>query len=169
LDMNARPAVAILLSLILLAASGPRPASAQDTDPAGRDGMVWLTTGLGVGSEGAAAAVSANIAWEEHVLSARGSATALLFDDGFGDFGLLYGRTAVSENAMLGASAGLGVVDGAHSGSYAAGPTVGIPVSARAAWHPLPVIGLGTYLFGNLNLEQPFAGLVLTVNLGWLQ
>lgn len=161
---------ATLLSLaVVLSATAPSSARAQDAEPPGRNGLAWLTAGAGIGTGGGAAALGPNVAWDHHILSGRVATTFQLKGPDYGDIGLLYGRTAVWEYGIVGASAGLGLM---HHHDYGLGSevvTLSVPVAARAAFQHLPVLGLGTYLFGNLNLEHPFAGLVVTVNLGWLE
>lgn len=167
--LNRRAAVLVSLAFVLSAATPPL-ASAQDAEPPSRNGLAWLTVGVGVGTAGGALALGPDVAWNNHILSGRASTTFRLKGPDYGDLGLLYGRTAVWEYGMVGVSAGLGVMQ-YHDYGYRSGEVVAVsvPVAARAAFQPLPVFGLGTYLFGNLNLERPFAGLVLTVNLGWLE
>lgn len=155
---------------VVLSAAAPSSAWTQDTDSPKRNGLAWLTVGAGVGTGGGAAALGPNVAWDHHILSGRMATTFQIKGPDYGDIGLLYGRTAVWEYGMVGASAGLGLM---HYHDYGFSPdevvTPSVPVAARAAFQPLPMLGLGTYLFGNLNLEHPFAGLVVTVNLGWLE
>jgi hypothetical protein len=158
----------------LVAADSPRAAGQEPPAP-GRDAY-WLGAGLGVGSEDFAG--SANLSYQHgaHLVSLRVAGTAGLFDDGFGDVALLYGRATRPPESRYRAGAGLGValVDGCASpgdgGLFAGcddrGTVLGLPIEAQLSWLPAEFLGLGLYGFADFNRARSFAGLTLTVQLG---
>ncbi|MDP2497723.1 MAG: hypothetical protein Q8W44_06990 [Candidatus Palauibacterales bacterium] len=129
--------------------------------------MIWLTGGLGTGSEDLAAAASLDISWSDHILSLRTAAVepGLLFESGdrYNDVGLLYGQAVRWGDGIAALSGGIGLA----RGDLETRPS--IPIAARVAWHFSPAFGIGTYWFLNINREQPFGGVTLTIELGVLR
>lgn len=139
------PVPTLLFIAVALLPASPRAAPAQEGEAPSRSGLAWLTIGAGVGTGGGALALGPNVAWDHHIVSGRAAATFQLKGPDYSDLGLLYGRTAVWEYGMVGVSAGLGVIQSHDCGGGSnefVGPSV--PVAARAAFQPLPVLGLGT-------------------------
>lgn len=101
------------------------------------------------------------------------------FPDGSGDgdlseVGLLFGWRSGGTGPGRSLSAGVAVVhfqqcpdETAANVSDSGCRAVGLPVVAEAGigWS---VVGISVQLFGNLNAEAPFAGLGLTLPLGWM-
>ncbi len=162
----------IVLGALLVGSNSP--AVGQTSSPL-RD-TYWISAGLGVGSEDFSG--SANIAYQHgaHLFSLRASATAGLFDDGFGDVALLYGRATRTPGSRYHAGAGLGlaVVDGCErpgDGAFfstcdARGTVIGLPLEARVAWLPTSFLGVGLYGFADFNRVRSFAGVTLALQLG---
>jgi hypothetical protein len=136
----------------------------------------WVSAGLGAGSEDFSG--SATIAYQHgaHLFSLRAAATAGLFDDGFGDVALLYGRATRNPDSRYhaGAALGLAVVDGCESpgegsvfgGCDDRGTVIGLPLEARVAWLPASFLGVGLYGFADFNRVRSFAGVTASVQLG---
>lgn len=143
------------------------PLAAQDPGGEKGVGMIWVTGGLGTGSQDLAAAASLDVSWSDHLLSLRTAAVepGLLFESGdrYNDVGLLYGHTVRWSDGIAALSAGIGVT----RGDLETRPS--IPVAARAAWHFSPAFGIGSYWFLNINREQAFGGVALTLELGMLR
>jgi hypothetical protein len=157
----------LLLALALCA-----PVQAQ-----GRPHRVWVAAGLGGGGAHGGAGgpgVMGQLVYERapHHFSLRGVAT--MGDpggsgDGFGEFGVLYGRFAAGGIAYAGAAAGLSFVHLDRCGDrYDPCSTVGIPLTGQVALTPFDVIGIGLQLYANINPKAPFAGMFITVPLGWM-
>lgn len=171
--MSRRTAGAILASLIVLLMSA-LPASAQST-PAPIRNAFWVGVGLGAGSEDFAGSLNGSYQFGDNLLSVRASATAGIFDDGFGDYALLYGRATSPTAKRYHASAalGLGIVHGCRGGGLGGcrdvSNAVGVPIELQLSWRPGSLIGLGLYGFANFNDEQSFGGLTLGLQLGRLR
>lgn len=161
-----RRATVAVSALVVLLAICVGTVAAQEADGDGRDGTAWLTGGLGKGSEGIALVAGADIESSRHVVSFRTAATGPLYDGGetYWDAGLLYGRALRWPEGLVAASAGIGVMGGWRTDDHPS-----IPVAARMSWHPTGVVGFGAYGFLNLNQEQSFGGVTLTVELGLLR
>ena len=165
----------LLAAMLLLATP---PAQAQDVALPHSD-MFWITGGLGVGSEDFAGTAGISLQHDAHLFSLRVAATAGLFDDGFGDVALLYGRASrvADRRYRLGAAAGISAADGCIEsgpgslfGDCEAQKTViGFPMEAHVSWLPTTFLGLGLYGFADLNRTRSFAGLTLSVQLGRLR
>ena len=136
----------------------------------------WLGAGLGAGTEDFAG--SAHISYQHgvHLLSLRAATTAGLFDDGFGDVALLYGRATRAGDRRYHASAALGlaVVDGCEKAGDGGlfgdctdrGTHVGLPIEAQFSWLPTTFLGVGLYGFADFNRARSFAGVTLGVQIG---
>jgi hypothetical protein len=163
------PAVLLgFLSTILATA----PADAQE-----RPHRVWLAAGVGGGGAyggGDAAGVVFQGVYERAphhyalrlvVLTGLPGTSA----DGFGEFGVLYGRFAAAGPAQAHAAAGLSAVyldkcDDTHRDCI----IPGVPLTVEVDLVMLEVIGLGVQLFGNINPKAPYGGLFVTVPIGWM-
>jgi hypothetical protein len=130
--------------------------------------MFWISGGLGVGSYGLSSQLEAAVQIGPNVFMVRRVATTDIFATIHGT-GVLYGR-GTSTMAILG---GIGVARGHQQNQInepGAGPEV--PPSLGLALHGQWRVGhrgpLGLALSGflNLNPEQSFGGLTLTVQLG---
>jgi hypothetical protein len=160
---------------LLLFAIVPGPSLAQDGVPVpGRD-TYWIGAGLGVGSEDFAGQVNGSYQFGANLVSVRLAGSAGLFDDGFNDYALMYGRATRPERSRyhLSGAAGISLVDGCIGGGLGGcqktDRRVGFPLEVQAFWRPGKLVGLGLYGFGNLNNSRVFGGLTLGLQLGRLR
>jgi len=163
----------MLASLIGLGMIGVTPASGQTSAPQ-RDSF-WFAAGLGAGSEDFAGSLNASYQFGGNVVSLRAAGTSGLFDDGFNDYAVLYGRGTQpsGKRYKVSAAAGVGLVggcriDGWLSGCRDVSTVVGLPLEVQAFWRPGNLIGLGLYGFANFNRARSFAGLTLGLQIGRL-
>jgi hypothetical protein len=102
------------------------------------------------------------------------------------DFGVLYGRAFGSDLVFLIPSVGLSFVQGTRRGAYL-GPSqggyfptnayeeikysaVGIPAQCQLfIVTPAPIFGFGLEVFGDLNKEVPFGGVLVSIQFGKLR
>lgn len=154
-------------ALVIFLATGVGTVAAQDSGRKEGNGKSWVTGGLGTGSQDLAAAASLDISWSDHIVSFRAAAVepGLLFESGdrYNDVGLLYGHAVRWSDGIAALSGGIGVA----RGDLETRPS--LPIAARAAWHFSPAFGIGTYWFLNINREDPFGGVTLTLELGMLR
>lgn len=158
-----------------LVVGGISSATAQAAPSLPRDSY-WLSAGLGAGSEDFAGSASISYQHGVHLLSLRAAGTAGLFDDGFGDVALLYGRATRTGDRRYRASAALGLalVDGCETAGDGGlfgdctdqGTPVGLPIEAQLFWLPTTFLGVGLYGFADFNRARSFAGVTLGVQLG---
>ena len=105
----------------------------------------------------------------------RASAAGEIFGDQLADIGLLYGRESSTDSFHFSFAAGLGRVTGERGEGGLFGsredisPTIGIPLELQCNWEPSNYFGLGLTGFANINIEQFFAGIALSVQLGKLR
>jgi hypothetical protein len=165
----------LLASLVvLLSRAGAAPA--QEQAPTTPRDSYWVGAGLGAGSEDFAGSLNASYQFGANVVSLRTAATAGLFDQGFNDYALLYGRGTrpAGERYHASVGAGLSLVDGCQGGSVfsdcrSVQTVVGFPIELQFFWRPGSVVGLGLYGFANLNRSRSFAGVTLGLQLGRLR
>lgn len=162
---RARTAAAVATAAVLLVVTAGAAHAQQDGDRAA-DGLLWLTGGVGLGSEGAAAVASLDVAWNEHLFSLRTAHTSSVigYSQRYHDVGLLYGRAVRWSEGVAALSAGPGVARGDVEGVQPS-----LSIAARTAWHFSPALGIGGYVFMNFNRDQPFGGAALTLELGVLR
>jgi hypothetical protein len=150
------------------------PSRAQTTMGPSRD-TFWMGVGLGVGSEDFAGTLNGSYQFGANLLSLRVAATAGLFDDGFGDYALLYGRATppAGKRYHAGAALGLALVQGCEGGGLGGCQNVsdvlGVPLELQLFWRPGSLVGLGLYGFANFNSQRSFGGLTLGLQLGRLR
>jgi hypothetical protein len=163
-----------MASLVVLLILHSDVASAQAVSDPRRD-TFWMGVGLGVGSEDFAGTLNGSYQFGANLLSGRVSATAGIFDDGFGDYALLYGRATPPAAKRYHASAALGLalVQGCEGGGLGGcqnvSDVVGVPLELQLFWRPGSLVGLGLYGFANFNSQRSFGGLTLGLQLGRLQ
>jgi len=156
--------LALLLSIVLVVAC----AAFAGTTPAPRH-RFWVSAGQGFGLLIAAAEYSCAYQTGRYLVMARCCATGIpvMIDAPppyIADFGLLFGLGSAGRTVHRSVAAGISYVEAAGGLR-----TVGIPLEAGITWTPLPVVGIGATLFGNLNTILPFAGIVLHLRAGKLR
>jgi hypothetical protein len=163
---------ATLVALALSAYASPAQEQARIT----RRDTYWLGAGLGLGSEDFGGQLNSSYQSGANLISFRVSSTAGLFEDGFTDYGLLYGRAnrGAEDRHLFGAAIGVALVDGCRGGGVFdscrdVSTVVGLPLELQAFWRPGKVVGLGIYGFANLNQSQSFAGLTVSLQVGRLR
>jgi len=102
------------------------------------------------------------------------------------DFGLLYGKIKKYAYGSASMSCGISLIGGVRRGDYLSSSgsgwfslgsnhdkrnfyNIGIPVEAQLFWTPTSVFGVGVSAFANLNLDKPFYGTTLLLQLGNLK
>ncbi len=158
----------VTLSLLLLF-----PLS--DAAAQGNPSAYWLTAGLGLGSRGGAGAIGGTYQFGGNLLTLRGAGTIALSGDELWDVGLLYGRATRPGVVHLSLAVGVALVGGVRREGSLFDPqeripaTIGLPLEIHASLRLLPLLGVGLYGFGNLNGEEPFAGVAAAVQIGRLR
>ena len=131
----------------------------------------WINAGVGVGSLELSAVVSASLARERHLFSVRRAQVSTLLGDPLWDVGLLYGRAHVGGRGTASIAGGISLVNVIHRSGTELVPvmtesiSMGIPIELQLFWRR-GVFGLGGYAFTNFNLEEPFWGVALALQLG---
>lgn len=171
----ARRTVCCLLISVGLAVI-PEAARAQEQRSVPRRDTYWLGAGLGIGSEDFGGQLNTSYQFGANLISFRVASTAGLFEDGFNDYALLYGRAnrAAGDRHLFSAALGIALVDGCEGGGVFSdcrevSTVLGLPLELQAFWRPGKVVGLGLYGFANLNKERSFAGLTASLQVGRLR
>lgn len=137
---------------------------------------LWVSAGLGVGalnSGGAdtyyAGQVSAHWQRGRQILSLRGAGVAgiCIFENDCNkaDIGLLVGVGTTGSAGHASVGAGIALVPGTEDFFS----TVGLPLQAQFLFDVGGVVGLGLYAFLDINPEQTFGGITLSLSAGDLQ
>ncbi len=136
----------------------------------------WVTTGAGISTSGASFIGGVSHQIDAHLISVRSTVSTVLFGDEFFDVGVLYGRATEVRKFHQSISIGLGMVGGIRrEGSlFSSEPsetipfTLNVPLELKMYWRPTRYVGLGPYLFANLNTEHSVIGGALSIKIGKL-
>lgn len=155
--------------------------------------LYWFNGGIGSSSAGLSAGISFSHLNGKHLFTVRSTFNEELVIFGptpaenAWDFGCMYGRVAKSNSGFASIAAGFGLVGGVRRGRYLGYEvngsswfgtsryvaddffTLGIPAELQAFWTPFSKLGIGITLYGNLNLERSFAGMLISLQIGNLR
>ena len=164
----------IIIIAVLLILSEPAFSQAQPGN------HFWFNLGLGSGTVGDNGGVSflLNPCYQNqnNLWSFRLLFCGELFGKSLNDYGIMYGRVLHSTTLFVSAGAGVALVDGKISHGLFSGEETqkinmipGVPMEVQLFWRPLSFIGLGLYGFANLNNEESFSGVAVTLQAGGLR
>ena len=166
----------VLVLVLLTAGLGASSAAAQASPQQAAGAHYWIYAGpslttLGIGASGGVA-----VEVDRHVFSVRATSTDPSFGQETWDVGILYGRALPVQSFTFSASTGVAVVSGTRYGSLFGRGTgtdldtmIGFPLEGTITWTPTRVLGVGVRGFANVNTEQPFGGLGVTLHVGRLR
>jgi len=82
------------------------------------------------------------------------------------DLGVMYGVCERTSYSILSGSVGIGVVwvKKESTTNDLGTATIGIPFEVQAITIPLPVLGIGLKAYGNLNIKNPFGGVLICLH-----
>jgi hypothetical protein len=141
----------------------------------------WGTIGFGTGANGGNSsstpyAVNLNLTYRfnRDMVSFRTSSVGELFETTVTDYGFLYGYAITSGEIFTSVGGGIALVSGNISkGLFSEvkkiGPTIGFPAEVQLFWQPFHAVGIGLYLFADLNPENSFDGATLSLQFGNLR
>lgn len=136
----------------------------------------WIHTGTSVSTLGIGIQGGLSFDYNRHVFSLRTTSTDPSFGAETWDIAFLYGRSITYRPFYVSAGVGASVVGGkkysrlfSSENAETAETTLGFPLEGQVSWTPTGFIALGVYSFANVNAEQPFGGMGLTIRLGNLR
>jgi hypothetical protein len=141
----------------------------------------WFGGGLGISSLGdIAGSADACIQSKAILFSLRLTAnSAGLFRDEFFDIGLLIGPVTRSRNGHASIGIGISQVTGSRceglnifstrSARKDITPTIGLPIEAQLFRNMTDNLAIGFYVYGNVNAEENFGGVTLSLQFGKLR
>ena len=148
----------------------------QEVKPTSSDITFWIyggpsVTTLGIGSQAGLA-----IDYSNHLFSIGTTSTDFDFRNETWDIALTYGRSMNYRSFYLSAGTGVAVVGGnGYSNLFGKGTktpfetTIGFPLRGQISWQPIQFLGVGIKSFFNVNTEQPFGGVGVSLRVGRLQ
>jgi hypothetical protein len=136
----------------------------------------WIEFGLGggsVGEGGGSGCLNVNYQFGRNLCSARIIGCGELFGRTLNDYSFLYNHVFNSSALLITFGGGLGIVTGHISHGLFSdkdpediAPVIGLPLEARLFFRPLSFLGLGLFGFANINAEESFYGVTLSLALG---
>lgn len=165
-----RSAAAMLVVGLLLSCSTAVGQSAERTTGGVR---YWAHVGPSITTLGIGGSVGLAAEADRHVFSLRAASTDPTFGQETWDVGVLYGRALFVRTFTFSASTGVAIVGGRrYKTLFGSGPSealetaIGFPLEGTLVWEAAPVLSLGVRGFANVNTEQPFGGMGVTVRIG---
>lgn len=164
-------ALRLIAATAIVLTGGVTPARAQvsplmSVEPT----ALWIHGGVGAGTTDDPPTVALGATYQVgmQVISVRSAGGGYL-KDGVWDFGALYGIGTTGERVRVTGEIGAAVVSGKRctADECVSFPSVGgIPIAVQLRVAPAPFIAVGTYAFANINSEDSFAGVTLSVAIG---
>lgn len=163
-----------VLSLILLSIIFSSTAKAQESDVVSSTPSLWVEAGPSITTLGLGYSGGLNAQIRGHYFAVKSNSTDLSYWDETWDVSFIYGRFAERNNFKFYAGTGVSVLGGTSYSSLfetdkseEINPVIGFPLIASAYWHPVQFVDIGLHAFANVNTEQPFGGLGITLRAGY--
>lgn len=145
----------------------------QQTETSNSELKYWIQAGNSVTTLGPGINGGITFDFNNHVLSLRTVSTDMNYGTETWDVALLYGRSMTYQSLYFSAGVGASVIGGksysrlfGSENSTKIETTMGFPLEGRVSWEPTGFVALGVYSFANVNTEQPFGGIGLSIRLG---
>ena len=174
--MHGRTQLLVFCWFILLFFASFSQSYGQEAKPTNTDISFWIHGGPSVTSLGIGSQAGLAIDYNDHLFSIGATSTDLGFRNGTWDIALTYGRSMNYRSFYLSAGTGVAVVGGnGYSDLFGRGTkapletTIGFPLRGQISWQPIQFLGVGINSFLNVNTEQPFGGVGVSLRVGRLQ
>ncbi|MFH5884220.1 hypothetical protein ACG2F4_07910 [Halalkalibaculum sp. DA3122] len=112
---------------------------------------------------------------QHHLFSLRTTSTDPAFGGETWDIAFLYGRGTRIRSFYVSAGLGASVIGGTRYPRLFGGgrgeqmqTMIGFPLEGQISWQPLRYLAVDLYSFANVNTEQPFGGVGLSLRAGKL-
>ncbi|MGM0545831.1 MAG: hypothetical protein ACQEST_03850 [Bacteroidota bacterium] len=166
----------VLFWLALLFAVSFSHSYGQEVKKTDSDIRYWAEGGSAITTLGVGIQTGVVIDYNNHVFSLGATSTDLDFGTEVWDIAVLYGRSMRYQSLYLSAGTGVAVVGGVgYSDLFGNGTensietSLGFPLKGQISWEPIRFLALGIYSFANINTEQPFGGIGVSVRVGKFQ
>ncbi len=161
-----------MLAGIVLAAVAAAPLSAQEPTWLPTR-AVWISGGLGRSmvhpstwqASQYAGSIDLNVQRGDWLVQVRGQFWGQLEGGSLVELGGLFGRSSRSGALSFAGAAGVGIIN-LDWGDGRSRLTAGIPIMARAALRPLPVLGFAFQVVANVNLQENVAAYQFLLEVG---
>jgi hypothetical protein len=136
----------------------------------------WVHAGPSFTTLGTGLQAELTVDYNHHIFSVSTASTDFDFGTETWDVALIYGQSMNYRSFYLSAGTGVAVIGGeGYSDLFGRGTktsietTIGFPLRGQISWQPMPFLALGINSFVNVNTEQPFGGIGVSVRMGKLQ
>lgn len=136
----------------------------------------WVQGGPSLTTLGTGLQAGLMVDYNDHLFSISTTSTDLDFGTETWDTALIYGRSMRYQSLYLSAGTGVAVVGGdGYSDLFGRGTknsietSIGFPLRGAISWQPMPFFAFGINSFLNVNTEQPFGGIGISVKVGKFQ
>lgn len=148
------------------------PVFAQEDERAARPSF-WVQAGPALTTLGIGFSTGFNAQVRDHYFALKTNSTEVSNWNETWDVSFIYGRHAQINNMSFCAGSGISVLGGTSYNSLfetdawtKIDPVIGLPLEASFFWHPVNFLGVGMNAFANVNTEQPFGGIGVTLGIG---
>ncbi|PAU94509.1 hypothetical protein CK503_06855 [Aliifodinibius salipaludis] len=136
----------------------------------------WVQGGPSVTTLGTGLQAELMVDYNNHLFSISTTSTDVDFGTEIWDIALIYGQSMNYRSFYLSAGTGVAVIGGnGYSDLFGRGTktsietTIGFPLRGQISWQPVRFFALGINSFLNVNTEQPFGGIGISVRIGKFQ
>ncbi len=165
----------ILCLALSWACIGVSNSYAQQVETSNSELSYWVHGGPSITTLGTGVSGGVVFDYNRHVFSLRTTSTDTNYGTETWDIALLYGRSVRYKTLYISGGVGAAVTGGTKY-SQLLGSTngeqmetmIGFPLEGHLSWEPTNFLALGLYSFVNVNTEQPFGGLGVTLRIGRL-
>lgn len=136
----------------------------------------WVQGGPSVTTLGTGLQAELMVDYNNHLFSISTTSTDVDFGTETWDIALIYGQSMNYHSFYLSAGTGVAVLGGdGYSDLFGRGTktsietTIGFPLRGQISWQPIHFLGISINSFFNVNTEQPFGGVGVSLRVGKLQ
>lgn len=166
----------VLFWLVLLFTVNLSHSYGQEVQAPSSNISYWVQGGPSLTTLGTGLHAGLMVDYSNHLFSISTTSTDLDFGTETWDIALIYGRSMKYQSLYLSAGTGVAVVGGnGYSDLFGRGTktsietSIGFPLRGQISWQPMQFFGFGINSFLNVNTEQPFGGIGVSVRVGKFQ
>ncbi|WP_441000945.1 hypothetical protein [Fodinibius sp. SL11] len=168
-----RKALLVLLGLPLILVTSTSVSYGQGMQKSDSNINYGVQAGPSITTLGTGVQADLVVDYNNHLFSISTTSTDLDVGTETWDIALLYGRSMNYRSFYLSAGTGVAVIGGeGYSDLFGRGTktsietSIGFPLRGQVSWQPIRFLALGINSFLNVNTEQPFGGIGVSVRLG---
>ncbi|SRR6056297_2448175 len=169
-------ALLTLLGCCLLLVTNNSVSFGQNVQKVDSNVSYYLQGGPSLTTLGAGLQAELGVNYNNHLFLISTTSTDFDFGNETWDVALIYGQSMTYRSFHLSAGTGVAIIGGeGYSDLFGRGTkssietSIGFPLRGQISWQPTRFLAFGINSFVNVNTEQPFGGIGVSVRMGKLQ